>query len=283
MTTNNPAGKTYRPFTDAFSSALVSAISEASGSPWLVAVVPDEPSAEDNSEPVRMNVTLEGDLQGEFQLELRRVDAATLAAKCLKESAGDFGTEQSDALLKCVQAGVDQFCSEVAAQYGTFTGRASTASEAALDTKNAVEVTAVDDGGNRFSLLMYLNPALAEALALHAKNAGAYETNEESTTGSGETEGPSKPEQLNLQLVMDVELNVTLRFGQRQLALREVLELTSGSVIELDRQVEEPIELLLDGKVIARGEAVVIDGNYGLRVTEVPQPLPQPITTQVPR
>ncbi len=77
----------------------------------------------------------------------------------------------------------------------------------------------------------------------------------------------------NLDLVLNVELNVTLRFGQRLLALREVLDLTTGSVVELDRQVDEPIELLLDGKVIARGEAVVIDGNYGLRVTEVPQPL----------
>ena len=77
----------------------------------------------------------------------------------------------------------------------------------------------------------------------------------------------------NLDLVLNVELNVTLRFGQRLLSLREVLDLTTGSVVELDRQVEEPIELLLDGKVIARGEAVVIDGNYGLRVTEVPQPI----------
>jgi flagellar motor switch protein FliN/FliY len=42
-------------------------------------------------------------------------------------------------------------------------------------------------------------------------------------------------------------------------------------VIELDRQVDEPVELLLDGKVIAKGEAVVVDGNYGLRITEVPQ------------
>jgi flagellar motor switch protein FliN/FliY len=72
---------------------------------------------------------------------------------------------------------------------------------------------------------------------------------------------------------MDVELHVTLRFGQRQLTLREVMDLTSGSVVELDRQVEEPIELLLNGMVIARGEAVVIDGNYGLRVTEVSQPV----------
>ena len=81
------------------------------------------------------------------------------------------------------------------------------------------------------------------------------------------------PEPVNLDMVLDVELNVTLRFGQRVLSLREVLELTSGSVFELDRQVEEPVELLLDGKVIARGEAVVIDGNYGLRITEVPQPI----------
>ena len=77
----------------------------------------------------------------------------------------------------------------------------------------------------------------------------------------------------NLDLVLNVELNVTLRFGQRLLTLREVLDLATGSVVELDRQVDEPIELLLDGRVIARGEAVVIDGNYGLRVTEVPQPI----------
>lgn len=77
----------------------------------------------------------------------------------------------------------------------------------------------------------------------------------------------------NLDLVMDVELNVTLRFGQRQLALREVLELTSGSVVELDRQVDEPVELILDGRVVARGEAVIIDGNYGMRITQLLQPM----------
>ena len=73
----------------------------------------------------------------------------------------------------------------------------------------------------------------------------------------------------NLGLVMDVELSCTLRFGQRQLSLREILDLASGSVVELDRQVDEPVELILDGRVIARGEAVIIDGNYGLRVTQV--------------
>ena len=271
MTTNNLAGKTYRPFSDAFFSALVAAISDASGSPWLVAVVPDEQSTTDESEPVRINLTLDGDLRGEFLLQFRRADAAVLAAKCLQQAVGQFGTEQSEALLKCVEAAMSKFSSAVAEEYGTFTAQASIASEPASDSANVAEVTAVGDGGDRVSLLMYLNPALAEALSLQAEKASA--TNEKSKKAVGEKGGQPNPEQLNLQLVMDVELIVTLRFGQRQLALREVLELTSGSVIELDRQVEEPIELLLEGKVIARGEAVVIDGNYGLRVTEVPQPI----------
>jgi len=76
----------------------------------------------------------------------------------------------------------------------------------------------------------------------------------------------------NLTMVLDVELNVLLRFGERQLSLREILELTCGSVIELDRRVDEPVELLLDGQVIARGEAAIVDGNYGLRVTEIIHP-----------
>jgi flagellar motor switch protein FliN len=273
MTTDTLAEHIYRPFSDAFFGALVAAISEASGSPWLVAAVPDAEKTADESEPVRVNVTVEGNLRGEFLLQFRRADAAMLAAKCLQQPAAEFGTEQSEAILKFVEAGMGKFCSAVAEEYGTFTSKASIVSEPASDSANAAEVTAADDGGNRVSMLMYLNPMLAEALSLHAEKKSADESNGKSAEAAGEKEPAPKPEQLNLQLVMDVELNVTLRFGQRQLALREVLELTSGSVIELDRQVDEPVELLLEGKVIARGEAVVIDGNYGLRVTEVPQPI----------
>lgn len=74
---------------------------------------------------------------------------------------------------------------------------------------------------------------------------------------------------VNLDLLMDVELAVTLRFGSRRLLLREILDLNAGAVINLDRQVPEPVDMLLDGRVVARGEIVVIDGTYGLRVTEV--------------
>ena len=94
------------------------------------------------------------------------------------------------------------------------------------------------------------------------------------TTVSSKSQAPEAVpvDDSNISLVLDVELTVLLRFGQRQLTLREVLDLKCGSVVELDRRVDEPVELLLDGRVIARGEAAVVDGNYGLRVTEVVRP-----------
>ena len=75
-----------------------------------------------------------------------------------------------------------------------------------------------------------------------------------------------------LDIFMDVALGVTLRFGKRRMLLKEILELSAGAVVELDREVNEAVDLLLDGKLIAQGEVVVVDGNYGLRITQVISP-----------
>ena len=76
-----------------------------------------------------------------------------------------------------------------------------------------------------------------------------------------------------LELLMDVELDVTLRFGERQMPLHDILDLSAGSVVELNQYVQDPVELLVGKKVIARGEVVVVDGNYGLRVMEIVSPM----------
>jgi flagellar motor switch protein FliN/FliY len=81
--------------------------------------------------------------------------------------------------------------------------------------------------------------------------------------------GAAAPRESNLDVLLGVNLNLTLRFGQRVLPLREILDLNAGVIIELDREVEEPADLLLGDKVIARGQVVIVDGNYGLRITEV--------------
>jgi flagellar motor switch protein FliN/FliY len=76
-----------------------------------------------------------------------------------------------------------------------------------------------------------------------------------------------------LELLMDVELDVTLRFGERQMPLRDILDLSAGSVVELSQYVQDPVDLMVGEKVIARGEVVVVDGSYGLRVTQIVSPM----------
>ncbi len=76
----------------------------------------------------------------------------------------------------------------------------------------------------------------------------------------------------NLDLLLDVPIEVSIRFGTRQMLLKDVLDLSSGAMVELDRRVQDHIELVLGGRVIARGEAVIVDGNYGIRISEVLSP-----------
>jgi flagellar motor switch protein FliN len=83
---------------------------------------------------------------------------------------------------------------------------------------------------------------------------------------------PSDTRTTNLELLLDVALDATIRFGQRQMLLREVLELHAGVAVTLDRRVEEPVELLIGGRMVALGEVVIVDGNYGLRITQILSP-----------
>ncbi|MFB3776042.1 MAG: flagellar motor switch protein FliN [Bryobacteraceae bacterium] len=72
-----------------------------------------------------------------------------------------------------------------------------------------------------------------------------------------------------LDLLRDVELPVSVSFGRAQLALRDVLRLAAGSVIELDRSIDEPVALIVNDTVVALGDVVVIEGNYGMRIQRI--------------
>jgi flagellar motor switch protein FliN len=75
-----------------------------------------------------------------------------------------------------------------------------------------------------------------------------------------------------IDLLSDIELDATLQFGSREMALNEVLELGPGAVVELNREVSEPVDLVVGGRIVARGEVVVVSGNFALRITEVAAP-----------
>jgi flagellar motor switch protein FliN len=75
-----------------------------------------------------------------------------------------------------------------------------------------------------------------------------------------------------IDLLLDVELEVSLRFGCKELPLGEILDLGPGDVVQLDRNVGDPVDLIVGDKIVASGEVVLVNGNFGLRVTEVASP-----------
>jgi len=75
-----------------------------------------------------------------------------------------------------------------------------------------------------------------------------------------------------IELLLDVELEASLRFGCREMLLGEILDLGPGDVVQLDRHVSDPVDLIVGDKIVARGEVVLVNGNFGLRVTEVAAP-----------
>lgn len=72
-----------------------------------------------------------------------------------------------------------------------------------------------------------------------------------------------------MDLIMDVHLHVAVELGRTVMQVRDVLALGPGSIVELEKQAGEPVEVVVNNKVVARGEVVVIDENFGVRVTEI--------------
>jgi flagellar motor switch protein FliN/FliY len=99
---------------------------------------------------------------------------------------------------------------------------------------------------------------------------------DESTASTGSTAGQAAesaaPQPSARDLLLEIELDATLQFGSRELALKDVLALSLGDVLELDRHVTEPVDLVVGDRIVARGEVVIVDGNFALLVTEVAEP-----------
>ena len=84
-----------------------------------------------------------------------------------------------------------------------------------------------------------------------------------------EDEPAFEAEPRNLSILLDVPLQVTVQLGQTTRSIKDILELTKGSIIELDKLAGEPVDILVNNHLIAKGEVVVIDENFGVRVTEI--------------
>jgi flagellar motor switch protein FliN/FliY len=83
---------------------------------------------------------------------------------------------------------------------------------------------------------------------------------------------PGGAGQLNLDLIMDVRLMLTLEVGRTRVSVRNLLSLTQGSVVELDKLAGEPLDVLVNGTLVAHGEVVVVNDKFGIRLLDVVSP-----------
>ncbi|MGI0130496.1 MAG: flagellar motor switch protein FliN, partial [Thermoplasmata archaeon] len=189
-----------------------------------------------------------------------------------------------------VAAGVDD--GDPGTIRGTFleiVGQTSSALARAISTRLRREVAgeagreaALPAGpGDWFGITLRLGDSPGQSLAVSFSDglarelAGAGPSQEIAAAALPAGAGPALPAPQSpvtsgsLELLLDVELPVSVSFGRAQLALKDVIKLTTGSIVELNRTVSEPVEVIVNNCVIARGEVVVVEGNFGVRILEV--------------
>lgn len=250
-----------RIFADALAESLGDSLTQKLGTPWLLKSLEEADEVKPLEDAVHFRLGAAGGLQGECFVAFDQARVAALGSKLLEPRASTTSDEQGEALAEVLVASMEGLSAALSAQFGVVTLKVDRMEDVRLEEMLVTTLAASSGDEADTPVLLYFNEPLLAALSFSKESKPTAKSKKA-------TVDPT-----NLQLVMDVELNVSLRFGQCQLPLRDVLDLASGSVIELDRDVDDPVELLLDGKVIARGEAVIVDGNYGLRVTEIPEPI----------
>lgn len=118
-------------------------------------------------------------------------------------------------------------------------------------------------------LLLGFSGALASLVANPAASEPETSTSEVARQQEARLEEPERARSRTMDLLLDVDLPISISFGRTQLPMKDVLKLTTGSIVELNRNVNDPVEVLVNHCLIARGEVVVVEGNYGVRIQEI--------------
>jgi flagellar motor switch protein FliN/FliY len=208
-----------------------------------------------------------GSLRGEMSLRIPRVAVLALGQLFLQQphdESAEFKPDHREALEELLRRMAGQVASALNPRWGDVQMRVEPGPAPTWSAAARGWLASAPSAPFRLLLEWQVSSALVAALRPIAEKTPSGESASGAATSAGK-----------FDLLMDAELDVTLRFGKRSMLLREVMELDAGSVVQLDRQVQEPVDLLLAGRLIARGEVVVVNGNYGLRVLEIVPPPPR--------
>lgn len=212
--------------------------------------------------------TIAGDLEGRFAVIL---DPAILDAPLVGE-----GVDQKAGWSEILKESADAACGELLAATGK---KCRVENFEEISGESKVSCAFQLKSGDRAWTILVRDEVRAPKPAAAPQPAKPSGPSAPAAAGQSSPAPPSSAEpspQANLsagiELLLDVELEAALRFGCKELPLAEILDLGPGDVVQLDRNVADPVDLIIGDKIVARGEVVLVNGNFGLRVTEVAAP-----------
>jgi flagellar motor switch protein FliN len=219
----------------------------------------------------RVTCAISGPMTGSITLAMSDADATALARRLM----GMDDDPPADAVVDTLGEVVGQAAGGLGQQPVAggarirVDGSAQKGAPLPADPPSVFDVAMADGTSLRFGCWVTLEAGDVAAAGPVASAPVAIGAGSPASAGRPPAPPAPAPPLDNLDVILDIELPLTVRFGRTEMTLQSLTQVGPGSVIDLDRSPDEPVEVLINEKVIARGEVVVVAGNYGVRVTEV--------------
>jgi len=238
---------------------------------------------------VQVSMDYTGSINGKNLVVFNYNDAGSISSLMMGDESGTVPSEISDAHQSTIQEFTNQFVSSMATQFGNKTGGtvnttpavvsvAGNGSELQLPYGELVKITydIIIDGVMNSKLYHVMDSSIASTLARAGGGSASAQQQQSSPQAQiSSVRFPQMGESIttggygDISLLLDVEMTMTVELGRTSKLVKDILGLGEGSIIELDKLAGEPVDLLVNGKLIAKGEVVVIDENFGVRVTDI--------------
>jgi flagellar motor switch protein FliN len=250
--------KDERSLIDGFVAELAAVVNAMLGATITPKATNGKGKAAKAADPWVVRVSATGAISKVLAVGFTRAAAGKLSARVMMMDSDPADAEIADTLKELVQQAIGALSLKPIAKGINFTMQADVESaESALAGATGFDLPVDGDLNVQIACVMEEGEAIEEDAVTSAAAAGP-------SRGLAPKDVPD-----NLDVILDIDLPLSVRFGHAEMTLDALTRLGPGSLIELARLPDDPVELLVNGKLVARGEVVVVGGNYGVRVHEV--------------
>jgi flagellar motor switch protein FliN/FliY len=254
-----------------------------------------------NNAVLSLKLSFKSGLDGDFYLLIKKTDVAILSdLMMMGDGNAEYSEDHKDAIGELFNQVMGAFATALGGEFGTSVSAANIeVTEFDLDNPpfsgDSLDMSMVSlaiDAMSDSSITFLITEILADQIVTKSpqpqQNSGSnggiglsmselddlsrvtsFDTGSQGFRETSLTGEPMKGSRDNIEMLLDVELDVNIELGRSLLSIKRILELAPGSIVELDRMAGEPVDLLVNNKVVAKGEVVVIDENFGIRIVSL--------------